>query len=61
MPIGPKDKGIAVAVGIVLTLSSLEIGIACAGFMLRASREANLYSEFRTVFGKKDKGLSTGC
>lgn len=54
-PIGPKDKGIAVAVGIVLTLSRLEIGIACAGFMLRASREANLYSDFRTVFGKKVK------
>lgn len=54
-PIGPKDKGIAVAVGIVLTLSRLEIGIACSGFMLRASREANLYSDFRTVFGKKVK------
>ncbi|MCH6269472.1 acyl-CoA dehydrogenase family protein [Neobacillus citreus] len=54
-PIGPKDKGIAVAVGIVLTLSRLEIGIACAGFMLRASREANLYSDFRSVFGKKVK------
>jgi alkylation response protein AidB-like acyl-CoA dehydrogenase len=54
-PIGPKDKGIAVAVGIVLTLSRLEIGIACAGFMLRASREANLYSDFRTAFGKKIK------
>jgi alkylation response protein AidB-like acyl-CoA dehydrogenase len=52
-PIGPKDKGIAVAVGIVLTLSRLEIGIACAGFMLRAAREANLYSDFRTVLGKK--------
>ncbi|MGG3467769.1 acyl-CoA dehydrogenase family protein [Neobacillus pocheonensis] len=55
-PIGPKDKGIAVAVGIVLTLSRLEIGIACAGFMLRASREAHLYSDFRTVFGKKVSG-----
>jgi alkylation response protein AidB-like acyl-CoA dehydrogenase len=54
-PIGPKDKGIAVAVGIVLTLSRLEIGSACAGFMLRASREANLYGDFRTVFGKKVK------
>lgn len=52
-PIAPANKGIAVAVGIVLTLSRLEIGIACAGFMLRASREANLYANFRTVFGKK--------
>ncbi|RSK25958.1 acyl-CoA dehydrogenase [Bacillus sp. HMF5848] len=54
-PVGPKDKGIATAVGIVLTLSRLEIGIACAGFMLRASREAELYADFRTVFGKKVK------
>lgn len=54
-PIGPKDRGIAVAVGIVLTLSRLEIGIACAGFMQRAYREANLYADFRTVFGKKVK------
>lgn len=52
-PIGPANKGVAVAVGIVLTLSRLEIGIACAGFMLRAFREANLYANFRTVFGKK--------
>lgn len=52
-PIAPANKGVAVAVGIVLTLSRLEIGIACAGFMLRASREANLYANFRTVFGKK--------
>jgi len=52
-PIAPANKGVAVAVGIVLTLSRLEIGIACAGFMLRASREANLYADFRTVFGKK--------
>ncbi|WP_226536709.1 acyl-CoA dehydrogenase family protein [Fictibacillus halophilus] len=54
-PIGPEGKGIAVAVGIVLTLSRLEIGIACAGFMLRAARETKLYSDFRTVFGKKVK------
>ncbi|MED4015556.1 acyl-CoA dehydrogenase family protein [Sutcliffiella cohnii] len=54
-PVGPQDRGIAVAVGIVLTLSRLEIGIACAGFMLRAAREANLYGDFRTVFGKKVK------
>jgi alkylation response protein AidB-like acyl-CoA dehydrogenase len=54
-PIGPKEKGIAVAVGVVLTLSRLEIGIACAGFMLRASREANLYGDFRKAFGKKIK------
>jgi alkylation response protein AidB-like acyl-CoA dehydrogenase len=54
-PIGPAGKGIAVAVGIVLTLSRLEIGIACAGFMLRAAREAKLYGDYRSVFGKKVK------
>ncbi|MBT2690169.1 acyl-CoA dehydrogenase family protein [Bacillus sp. ISL-47] len=54
-PVGPAGKGVAVAVGIVLTLSRLEIGIACAGFMLRAAREAKLYGDFRTVFGKKVK------
>ncbi|KEQ24257.1 acyl-CoA dehydrogenase family protein [Paenibacillus tyrfis] len=53
--VGPAGKGVAVAVGIVLTLSRLEIGIACAAFMLRAAREANLYGDFRTVFGKKVK------
>lgn len=52
-PIGPDDRGIAVAVGVVLTLSRLEIGLACAGFMLRANREAQLYSDFRTAFGRK--------
>ncbi|MFG6494960.1 acyl-CoA dehydrogenase family protein [Fictibacillus sp. UD] len=54
-PVGPAGKGVAVAAGIVLTLSRLEIGIACAGFMLRAAREAKLYGDFRTVFGKKVK------
>ncbi|EWG12984.1 acyl-CoA dehydrogenase family protein [Cytobacillus firmus] len=54
-PVGPAGKGVAVAVGIVLTLSRLEIGIACAAFMLRAVREANIYGDFRTVFGKKVK------
>ncbi|WP_282141541.1 acyl-CoA dehydrogenase family protein [Cytobacillus oceanisediminis] len=54
-PVGPAGKGVAIAVGIVLTLSRLEIGIACTGFMLRAAREASLYGNFRTVFGKKVK------
>lgn len=54
-PVGPAGKGVAVAAGIVLTLSRLEIGIACAGFMLRAAREASHYGDFRTVFGKKVK------
>lgn len=52
-PVGDPDRGIAIAVGIVLTLSRLEIGMASAAFMLRAAREARLYSDFRTVFGRK--------
>ncbi|GAX91912.1 acyl-CoA dehydrogenase family protein [Effusibacillus lacus] len=52
-PVGPADKGIAVAVGIVLTLSRLEIGLGSAGYMLRAAREAKLYSDFRSVFDRK--------
>lgn len=52
-PIGPVNRGVATAVGIVLTLSRLSIGMAGSAFMLRASREAQMYSEFREVFGRK--------
>ncbi|WP_018131573.1 acyl-CoA dehydrogenase family protein [Effusibacillus pohliae] len=52
-PIGPLDRGVATAVGIVLTLSRLSIGSASSAFMLRAAREAQMYSEFRDVFGRK--------
>lgn len=51
-PVGPVDRGLANAVGIVLTLSRLSIGIASAAFMTRAAREAKMYAEFRTVFGR---------
>ena len=40
-------------VGIVLSLSRIATAIANAGSMTRAAREAQLYSEFREVFGAK--------
>lgn len=49
--IGPTDKGVANAVGIMLTLSRIAVGISSGAAMLRAAREARLYSEFRDVFG----------
>ncbi|WP_347489572.1 acyl-CoA dehydrogenase family protein [Desulfoscipio sp. XC116] len=52
-PIGPIDKGVANAVGIVLTLSRIAVGISSGAAMLRAAREAKMYSEFRDVFGSK--------
>jgi len=51
--VGPTNRGVANAVGIVLTLSRIAVGISSAASMLRAAREALLYSEFRDVFGKK--------
>jgi alkylation response protein AidB-like acyl-CoA dehydrogenase len=51
--VGPTHKGVANAVGIVLTLSRIAVGVASAASMLRAAREAVLYSEFRDVFGRK--------
>jgi len=51
--VGPTNRGVANAVGIVLTLSRIAVGISSAASMIRAAREALLYSEFRDVFGKK--------
>ncbi|MEJ2718729.1 MAG: acyl-CoA dehydrogenase family protein [Deltaproteobacteria bacterium] len=51
--VGPTDRGVANAVGIVLTLSRITVGASSAAFMMRAAREAMLYSEFRDVFGAK--------
>ena len=51
--VGPTDRGVANAVGIVLTLSRVAVGCSCAAGMVRAAREAQLYSEFREVFGQK--------
>lgn len=52
-PIGPSDRGVANAVGIVLTLSRMAVGVSSAANMTRAAREALLYSKFRDVFGEK--------
>lgn len=52
-PIGPTDRGVANAVGIVLTLSRMAVGVSSAAIMTRAAREALLYSAFRDVFGEK--------
>lgn len=51
--VGPTNRGVANAVGIVLTLSRITVGISAAAAMVRAAREAFLYSEFRDVFGRK--------
>ncbi|OAT82343.1 acyl-CoA dehydrogenase family protein [Desulfotomaculum copahuensis] len=51
--VGPVDRGVANAVGIVLTLSRIAVGVSSAAAMLRAAREALMYSRFRDVFGFK--------
>lgn len=50
-PIGPLEKGLADIVGIVLSLSRLDIGFSMASGALRVAREATLYAQFRTAFG----------
>lgn len=52
-PVGDQGKGVSIAVAMVLTKSRLDIGGASAAYVLRAHREAQLYANFRTVFGKK--------
>lgn len=51
--VGPVEKGVSLAVGIVLTLSRIDIGFASAAFMMRAAREATLYARFREVFDRQ--------
>ena len=51
--IGPEDKGVALAVSLVLTRSRLDIGFGSGAFLMRAAREAKLYGSFRDVFGRK--------
>jgi alkylation response protein AidB-like acyl-CoA dehydrogenase len=51
--VGPVDRGVANVVGIVLTLSRIAVGVSSAASMLRAAREASIYSEFREAFGQK--------
>jgi alkylation response protein AidB-like acyl-CoA dehydrogenase len=50
-PIGPLHKGLANVVGIVLSLSRLQIAIGMAAAALRIAREATLYAHFRSAFG----------
>lgn len=50
--VGPTNKGVANAVGIVLTLSRLAVGVSSAAAMTRAVREALLYAQFRQAFGQ---------
>ncbi|HMK35442.1 MAG TPA: acyl-CoA dehydrogenase family protein [Desulfomonilaceae bacterium] len=51
--VGPTNRGVANAVGIVLTLSRIAVATSSASAMTRCAREAVLYSQFREVFGKK--------
>jgi alkylation response protein AidB-like acyl-CoA dehydrogenase len=51
--VGPTDRGVATVVGIVLSLSRVSVAMSSAGFMLRAAREATLYSRFREAFGRR--------
>jgi len=51
--VGPTNRGVANAVGIVLSLSRIGIGISSAANITRAAREAQLYAEFRDVFAVK--------
>ncbi|MDE5415907.1 acyl-CoA dehydrogenase family protein [Alkalihalobacterium chitinilyticum] len=51
--VGPIERGVAIAVSIVLTRSRLDIGFGSAAFIMRAAREAVLYANFRDVFGRK--------
>jgi alkylation response protein AidB-like acyl-CoA dehydrogenase len=51
--VGPTNRGVANVVGIVLSLSRIGVGIASASAITRAAREAQLYAEFRDVFGAK--------
>ncbi|GEK35061.1 acyl-CoA dehydrogenase family protein [Kurthia sibirica] len=51
--VGPQNRGVALAVSIVLTRSRLDIGFSSAAFVMRAAREATLYGRFRHVFDRK--------
>ncbi|WP_075980743.1 acyl-CoA dehydrogenase family protein [Bacillus massilinigeriensis] len=51
--VGPQNRGVALAVSIVLTRSRLDIGFSSAAFVMRAAREAKLYAQFRHVFDRK--------
>lgn len=50
--VGPLERGLANAVGIVLTYSRLTVALSAAASMVRAAREAESYSRFRIAFGQ---------
>ncbi len=50
-PAGPLDRGVAIVVGIVLTISRLVVGLSGGAGMARGLREGRKYAEFRTAFG----------
>lgn len=50
--IGPQNKGVSLAVSLVLTRSRLDIGFASGSFLMRAAREAWVYAGFRKVFDR---------
>ncbi len=52
-PVGPLGQGISNVVAHVLTLSRINVAIGSAASSARAAREARMYAEFRTVFGKR--------
>lgn len=51
--VGPQNRGVALAVSIVLTRSRLDIGFASGAFLMRAAQEAKLYASFRSVFDRR--------
>ncbi|GIX29844.1 MAG: hypothetical protein KatS3mg124_0316 [Porticoccaceae bacterium] len=50
--VGRRGRGLPLVVAHVLTTSRLAVSIFNVAAMLRAFREARLYAEFRTVFGR---------
>ncbi len=52
-PIGPIGRGVANVVGYVLTQSRFAVSVGNAATALRAAREAKMYAQFRTVFGRR--------
>ena len=60
-PVGPIGKGVANVVGHVLTTSRINVSINNAATSLRAAREARLYAEFRTVFGRAVADYPSGA
>ena len=52
-PVGPLNRGVANMVGIILTLSRLDVALSAGAYMKRAAREARKYAGFREAFDSK--------